>query len=225
MDGLNYHYKYPHPSVTTDCVVFGYDGFRLNVLLVERGREPHKGKWAFPGGFLEIDEAAEDGALRELYEETGLSSVDLRQFHSFTEPGRDPRERVISIAYYALVSMRDVCGGDDAAAARWFALDSVPPLAFDHDKMLATAVEALRRRALLEPIGREVLQREFCIDDLRQLYEAVLGMKVNAEKFESYVVGCGWIEPVGADASECPYRFCKNTSLGVLPLIRSDMAG
>ena len=121
MDGLNYHYKYPHPSVTTDCVVFGYDGFRLNVLLVERGREPHKGKWAFPGGFLEIDEAAEDGALRELYEETGLSSVDLRQFHSFTEPGRDPRERVISIAYYALVSMRDVCGGDDAAAARWFA--------------------------------------------------------------------------------------------------------
>ena len=106
MDGLNYHYKYPHPSVTTDCVVFGYDGFRLNVLLVERGREPHKGKWAFPGGFLEIDEAAEDGALRELYEETGLSSVDLRQFHSFTEPRRDPRERVISIAYYALVSMR-----------------------------------------------------------------------------------------------------------------------
>ena len=74
MDGLNYHYKYPHPSVTTDCVVFGYDGFRLNVLLVERGREPHKGKWAFPGGFLEIDEAAEDGALRELYEETGSSA-------------------------------------------------------------------------------------------------------------------------------------------------------
>ena len=183
MDGLNYHYKYPHPSVTTDCVVFGYDGFRLNVLLVERGREPHKGKWAFPGGFLEIDEAAEDGALRELYEETGLSSVDLRQFHSFTEPGRDPRERVITIAYYALVRMQEVKGGDDAADARWFALDEVPQLAFDHDQILRKAEQALRQQIHFEPVGFELLPEEFTIKELQNLYEAILDVRFDRRNF------------------------------------------
>ena len=132
MEELKYHYKYPHPSVTTDCVVFGYDGLRLNVLLIERGADPFKGHWAFPGGFLNIDESAQQGAKRELFEETGLRDADIRQFHTFSAVNRDPRERVISIAYYALVRISEVKGGDDAAKAQWFPLDSVPPLAFDH---------------------------------------------------------------------------------------------
>ncbi|MGN1264366.1 MAG: NUDIX domain-containing protein, partial [Muribaculaceae bacterium] len=117
---LKYHYKYPHPSVTTDCVIFGFDGSNLKVLLVQRGIEPYKGRWAFPGGFLRMDESAEEGALRELREETGLQGAYIKQFHTFSDPKRDPRERVITIAYYALVKLQDVIGGDDAAQARWF---------------------------------------------------------------------------------------------------------
>lgn len=117
MEELKYHYKYPHPSVTTDCVIFGFEGTKLRVLLVERGNEPFKGRWAFPGGFLQMDESAETGALRELQEETGLKGAYIRQFHTFSDPNRDPRERVLTIAYYALVRMQEVKGGDDAAKA------------------------------------------------------------------------------------------------------------
>lgn len=143
---LKYSYKYPHPSVTTDCVIFGIDSDnRLKVLLIERLNEPFKGCWAFPGGFLEMDEDADHGALRELREETGLEVNYLKQFHTFTSPDRDPRERVISIAYFGVVPVQEVAGSDDAARAQWFDIDDVPPLAFDHESMLTMAMEALRQ--------------------------------------------------------------------------------
>lgn len=144
MEDLKYHYKYPRPSVTTDCVIFGYEGNTLKVLLIERGNEPFKGYWAFPGGFLNMEESAEEGAKRELYEETGLKDAVIKQFHTYTDPDRDPRGRVISIAYYALVEISEVKGGDDAAQARWFAIDEVPALAFDHDQMLQDALAKLK---------------------------------------------------------------------------------
>ena len=144
MEDLKYHYKYPRPSVTTDCVIFGYEGNTLKVLLIERGNEPFKGYWAFPGGFLNMEESAEEGAKRELYEETGLKDAFIKQFHTYTDPNRDPRGRVISIAYYALVEISEVKGGDDAAQARWFAIDEVPALAFDHDQMLQDALAKLK---------------------------------------------------------------------------------
>lgn len=172
---LKYHYKYPHPSVTTDCVIFGFDGTRLNVLLIERGNDPYKGCWAFPGGFLNMDESALEGAKRELYEETGLRDAYIHQFHAFSAPDRDPRERVISIAYFALVRLTDVKAGDDAAKAQWFPLDEIPPLAFDHDKMLREALKALRRMIHFEPIGVELLLENFTKTQLRSLYEAILG--------------------------------------------------
>ena len=90
MEEMKYCYKYPHPSVTTDCVIFGFDGNQLQVLLIERGIEPYKGRWAFPGGFLNMEESAEEGALRELKEETGLTGAYIEQFHTFTDPNRDP---------------------------------------------------------------------------------------------------------------------------------------
>lgn len=105
-----YSYKYPHPAVTTDCVIFGFDGTKLQVLLVERGLEPYKGRWAFPGGFLKMDESAVQGARRELFEETGLKAEYMEQFHTFSDPCRDPRERVITIAYYALCKISEVKG-------------------------------------------------------------------------------------------------------------------
>lgn len=146
-----YSYKYPHPSVTTDCVIFGIDSDnRLKVLLIERLNEPFKGCWAFPGGFLEMDEDADHGAKRELKEETGLEVNYLKQFHTFSSPDRDPRERVISIAYYGVVPVQEVAGGDDAARAQWFDIDDVPPLAFDHESMLTMAMEALRQELHFE---------------------------------------------------------------------------
>ena len=101
MEARTYTYPYPHPAVTTDCVVFGFDGHQLNILLIERGGEPYKGRWAFPGGFMRIDETAEQGAMRELSEETGMKLKYLKQFNTFTDVHRDPRERVITIAFYA----------------------------------------------------------------------------------------------------------------------------
>ena len=180
---LEYCYKYPHPSVTTDCVIFGFDGTKLRVLLVQRGIEPYKGRWAFPGGFMKMDESAEEGALRELQEETGLEGAYIRQFHTFTAPQRDPRERVITIAYYALVRMQEVKGGDDAAEARWFTLDEVPQLAFDHDRILRKAEQALRQQIHFEPVGFELLPEAFTIKELQNLYEAILDVRFDRRNF------------------------------------------
>jgi 8-oxo-dGTP diphosphatase len=183
MEELKYHYKYPHPSVTTDCVIFGYDGTKLNVLLIERGVDPFKGCWAFPGGFLNMDETALQGAKRELKEETGLEDAYIRQFHTFTAVDRDPRERVITVAYYALVRISEVKGGDDAAKAQWFPLDQVPSLAFDHDKILRQALSELRRQIHFEPIGFELLPEKFTLTQLQHLYEVILGVKFDRGEF------------------------------------------
>ena len=180
---LKYCYRSPHPSVTTDCVIFGFDGTKLKVLLIERGVEPFRGRWAFPGGFMRMDESAEEGARRELEEETGLTGAYIRQFHTFTAPHRDPRERVVTIAFYALVRMQDVKGGDDAADAQWFSLDEVPQLAFDHDQILRRAEQALRQQIHFEPIGFELLPEAFTIKELQNLYEAILDVHFDRRNF------------------------------------------
>lgn len=183
MEEKKYCYKYPHPAVTTDCVIFGFDGSELQVLLIERGIEPFKGKWAFPGGFLNMDETAGEGAMRELKEETGLENAYIEQFNTYSEPGRDPRERVITIAHYALVRIQEVKGGDDAAKAQWFPIDEVPQLAFDHDKILRDAMRKLRERIHFEPIGFELLPEKFTMRELQILYESILGVKFDRRNF------------------------------------------
>lgn len=193
-EAARYCYKYPHPAVTTDCVIFGFDGTRLKVLLVQRGIEPYKGRWAFPGGFMNMDESAEEGALRELHEETGLGEAYIRQFHTFTEPGRDPRERVITIAYYALVKLQTVKGGDDAADARWFALSEVPQLAFDHDQILRRAGQALRQQIHFEPVGFELLPEKFTLKELQNLYEAILDVRFDRRNFYNKMKRLGILE-------------------------------
>lgn len=205
-EGLKYSYKYPHPSVTTDCVIFGFDGVKLKVLLVERGMAPYKGRWAFPGGFLNMDESAEEGALRELKEETGLEGAYIRQFHTFSAPQRDPRERVITIAYYALVRMQEVKGGDDASDARWFALDEVPPLAFDHDQILRKAEKTLRQQIHFEPVGFELLPEKFTIKQLQNLYEAILDMRFDRRNFYNKMRRLGMLELTGDTASPSQRR-------------------
>ena len=164
-------------------MIFGFDGERLQVLLIERGIEPYKGRWAFPGGFLKIDETAEEGALRELKEETGLEGAYMEQFHTFSAPERDPRERVITIAYYALVKIQEVKGGDDAASARWFPLDDIPSLAFDHDYILRMATQRLREQIHFQPIGFELLPEKFTLKELQLLYESILGINFDRRNF------------------------------------------
>ena len=210
-----YTYDYPRPAVTTDCVIFGYDGKELKVLLIERGIEPFKGCWAFPGGFLNMDEDALAGARRELKEETGLEDAFIEQFHTFSEPGRDPRGRVITIAHYALVKIQEVEGGDDAAQARWFPIGEVPPLAFDHDRILRMAMSRLKERIHFEPVGFELLPDVFTMPQLQNLYEAILEVHFDRRNFASKMLKLGILEdtgdrPAGA-SSRIPvsYRFNK----------------
>lgn len=214
VETAKYCYKYPRPSVTTDCVIFGFDGARLMVLLIQRGIEPYKGRWAFPGGFLNMDESAEEGALRELQEETGLRGAYIRQFHTFTAPQRDPRGRVITIAYYALVRMQEVKGGDDAADARWFALTEVPQLAFDHEQILRKAELALRQQIHFEPIGFELLPNQFTIKELQSLYEAILDVRFDRRNFYNKMKRLEILEQVENTVNPTKkkeaYLFCFN---------------
>ena len=213
MEELKYHYKYPHPAVTADCVIFGFDGLNINVLLIQRGIEPFKGKWALPGGFVKMDESADEGARRELQEETGLTDAKIEQFHTFTDVNRDPRERVITIAYYALVRLSDVQGGDDAAKAQWFAQEDIPSLAFDHELILRTAINRLKERICFEPIGFDLLPEVFTMTELQNLYEAILGIRFDRRNFYNKMLKLGILseaEPRPAGASRrtpSKYRF------------------
>ncbi len=189
-----YQYKYEHPAVTTDCVIFTYEDWKLKVLLVKRGGEPYKGEWALPGGFLRSDETAREGALRELREETALEASAIGELGVFSKPDRDPRERVITIAFYALVKPSEVMGGDDADEAAWFSIDSLPQLAFDHADIIKSALERLRRDIHFEPIGFDLLDEEFTIPDLQRLYEIILGVKFDRRNFQRKIMASGILE-------------------------------
>ena len=195
-------YKYPHPAVAADCVVFGFDGQQLKVLLIQRGNPPYKGMWAFPGGFLEMDETVEQCALRELSEETGLQLELMKQLGVFSAVERDPRERVLSVAFYALARSGDVQGGDDAAMAQWFAIDGLPQLAFDHDLILQQALRKIREDIYFEPVGFGLLNSEFSIAELQRLYEAILGVRFDRRNFYRKMHQTGLLEEVEPDGGK-----------------------
>ena len=212
MSEQQFCYRYPHPAVTADCVIFGFDGVAIKVLLIQRGIKPFKGKWAFPGGFMKMDEIAEECARRELEEETGLKNASVEQFYTFSDVNRDPRERVITVAHYALVKLSEVKGSDDAASAKWFALDEVPSLVFDHDHILRMAMKVLKERICFEPIGFELLPEVFTMTELQNLYEAILEVKFDRRNFYNKMLKLGLlteVEPRLANALPTPnkYRF------------------
>jgi 8-oxo-dGTP diphosphatase len=191
-------YQYPRAALTVDCVVFGFDEGELKVLLIERGLEPFKGRWALPGGFVRVDETLDAAARRELVEETGLAHVFLEQLYTFGAVERDPRERVVSVAHYALVKLSDhrAKAATDAASAQWFAVSSLPKLAFDHADILATALDRLKSKVRYQPIGFELLPEKFTLSQLQHLYEAVLETELDKRNFRKKVLSLGLLIPL-----------------------------
>ncbi len=186
----NHCYTYPRPALTTDCIIFGFDSERLKVLLIERGIAPFKGKWALPGGFVHQGESTDQGAKRELREETGLDDIFMEQLYTFSEPNRDPRGWVVSVAYYALVhlSRQQVRAGDDAGKAKWFPIDGIPQLAFDHARILHVALQRLRNKIQYQPVGFELLPQKFTLTQLQTLYEAILNTSLDKRNFRRKIL-------------------------------------
>jgi 8-oxo-dGTP diphosphatase len=184
-------YEYPRPALTVDGVVFGLDGGELKVLLIQRGLKPFKGRWALPGGFVQDGETLDEAVARELEEEAGLHGVFLEQLYTFGAVKRDPRGRVVSVAYYALVNLADhtTRAATDAADARWFPAGTPPPLAFDHQEILAMALDRLRGKLRYQPVGFELLPEKFTLTQLQQLYESVLGTVLDKRNFRKKVLG------------------------------------
>lgn len=190
-----YTYNYPHPAVTTDSVIFGFDGSSINILLIERGIEPFKFAWALPGGFLRMNETVEEGAKRELCEETNIRDIYLEQFHVFSAVGRDPRERVLTVAFFALISKNDfkLIAGDDASKAQWFDWNHLPPLAFDHEGIISMARKRLQEKLRVSPVAFKLLGEEFKMDELQHIYELIYEKKYDRRNFMRKMESSGFL--------------------------------
>lgn len=190
---MPYTYQYARPALTVDCVVFGFDEGELKVMLIQRDLPPFEGKWALPGGFVRVDETLDQAALRELEEETGINKVYLEQLYTFGALERDPRERIVSVAYYALVKLglHNIKATTDARSAAWFAVSDLPKLAFDHDRILTLALERLKGKVRYQPIGFELLPPKFTLSELQHLYEAILEQALDKRNFRKKILSMG----------------------------------
>jgi len=188
----------PCLSLTVDIVIFTLREKRLNVLLIQRGEPPFAESWALPGGFVHPDEGLEEAALRELHEETGLKQAYLEQLYTYGDPQRDPRGRVVTVAYYALIPAdAPICneGGSDASQAGWFSIDSLPALAFDHLDIIEYALRRLRYKLEYSAVGFELLPEEFSLSELQRIYEMILGETLDKRNFRRRILEAGIIEP------------------------------
>ncbi len=208
---MPYTYEYPRPSLTVDCVVFGLDDEDLKVLLIQRDLAPFKGRWALPGGFVQEDEGLADAARRELREETGLTQVFLEQLFTFGDPGRDPRERVVTVAYYALVNLLDhtVQGATDARDAAWFSASEAQGLAFDHDRIVETALARLKGKVRYQPIGFELLPEKFTLSQLQHLYDTILETSLDKRNFRRKVLATGLLVALDEVEKDVAHRAAR----------------
>jgi len=208
---MPFSYEYPRAALTVDCVVFGLDEEDLKVMLIQRLLPPFEGRWALPGGFVRTDETLDEAALRELQEETGLEKVYLEQLYTVGGIDRDPRERVVTVAYYALVKLSDhrVQAATDARAAAWFSIDDLPDLAFDNDKILAMAHERLRNKVRYQPIGFELLPQKFPLRQLQHLYEAVLDRPLDKRNFRKKILRMGVLVELDEIETDVAHRAAR----------------
>jgi len=202
------HEEYPRPSVTCDVVILTLVEGNLRVLLVKRRHWPFEGSWAIPGGFLNIDEGLDEAARRELEEETNVKDIYLEQLYTFGDVGRDPRTRVITVVYYALIEAArlDIVAGDDAAEASWFSLYDLPTLAFDHAKILEYTLQRLRGKLEYTTIGFQLLPPVFTLSNLQAVYEAILHRKLDKRNFRKKILSTDILEDTDETKMEGPHR-------------------
>lgn len=212
---MSYTYEYPHAALTADCVIYGFDGEHLKILLVERGLAPYKGMWALPGGFMRMDETIEETARRELFEETGLKDVYMTQFKVFSRVDRDVREgkidhesgkkyesdRVVTVVFTALVRPDDyvLMAGDDASNALWFDERFLPPLAFDHAEIIEEAHKYLEEQLRLKPIAFELINKTFSMGELQRVYEEINRTSYDRRNFQRKALQSGLLQEVNDD--------------------------
>lgn len=194
-------YPQPYrPLLAVDILIFTIIDNRLNILLIKRKYQPFKGRWAIPGGFIQKNESLEKAAKRELKEETNVSNVYLEQLYSFGQPKRDPRDRVISVAYFALVpfeKVEQIKPTTDAAKAKWFPIKKLPELAFDHDKIIKYAQKRLKWKMEYTNVIYSLLPEEFTLTDMRKIYEIVFDKQFDKRNFRKKILSLGLIKLTG----------------------------
>ncbi|MFN4140446.1 NUDIX hydrolase [Aestuariivirga sp.] len=194
-----YCYDYPRPAVTADICLFTVVEDYLRILLIRRGGEPFKGLWALPGGFLQEEETLDECAARELREETGVEVAHLEPFATFSDPRRDPRYRVITAAYFALIpaARHAIKSGSDADDAQWYSMARLPTLAFDHRDIVRVARQALAEKLDREPLAFALLPPRFTLTQVQKVYEAVEGLPLDKRNFRRSILSKDWIEETG----------------------------
>jgi 8-oxo-dGTP diphosphatase len=189
--------------VAVDCIIFGFDGSHMKALLIKRGFEPEKGKWSLMGGFVNKDENADKAAARVLYDLTGMKNIYMEQLHTFSDVGRDSAGRVVSIAYFALINIEDYNKTLEAEhEAKWFPLNKIPPLIFDHKNMVSKAKEMLRQKVANHPIGFELLPQKFTLPQLQSLYEAIYESPFDKRNFTKKMLSLGILNKLNEKEKE-----------------------
>jgi 8-oxo-dGTP diphosphatase len=209
---MPYTYEYPRPALTVDCIVFGLDEDNdLKLMLIKRNLPPFKGEWALPGGFVGLGESLEEAARRELREETGIEKIFLEQLYTFGAVDRDPRDRVVTVAYYALINLgeQQIRATTDASEAAWFPISKIPPLAFDHNRILEVALARLKGKVRYEPIGFELLPKKFTLSQLQKLYETILAEKLDKRNFRRKILSMGLLTPLEETQTGVSHRAAR----------------
>lgn len=203
-----FQYPYERPALATDCAIFGFDGGELKLLLLKREKEPFENKWALPGGFVYMNETTEESSKRILMEKAGVKNVFIEQLFTFSKVDRDPRERIVSVSYFALVnkSQFQLIAGRDTIQAEWFPVSKLPELGFDHHEIVSLAIERLKGKVRYQPIGFELLDEKFTLSQLQLLYEAILQTPIDKRNFRKKIIGMGLLKQLDEKEQNVPRK-------------------